>query len=133
MATFEVATAFVAPPNPGVYPAGPFPAGSKKEREAEHKKEIAVYETYLGVAEGLKALIRQAVDEDYILELRAEKIGYLWPDLSKTDSKNEPNTRNTSTLPPHARTAKRNIQIAPMISVGNWMQMLHHVLLGGSQ
>ena len=77
MATFGVATAFIAPPNPGVYPAGPFPAGLRKEREAEHEKEIEVYETYLGVAEGLKTLIRQAVDEDYILELRAEKIGYL--------------------------------------------------------
>ena len=77
MATFGVATAFIAPPNPGVYPARPFPAGSRKEREAEHEKEIEVYETYLGVAEGLKTLIRQAVDEDYILELQAEKIGYL--------------------------------------------------------
>ena len=77
LATFGVATVFTAPANPGVYPAGPFPAGSRKEREAEHEKEIEVYETYLGVAEGLKSLIRQAVDEDYILELRAEKIGYL--------------------------------------------------------
>jgi hypothetical protein len=28
MATFGVATVFVAPANPGVYPAGPFPAES---------------------------------------------------------------------------------------------------------
>ena len=77
LATFGVATVFTAPVNPGVYPAGPFPAGSRKEREAEHEKEIEVYETYLGIVEGLKSLIRQAVNEDYILELRAEKIGYL--------------------------------------------------------
>ncbi len=36
-----------------------------------------MYKTFLGVAEGLKVLICQAVDEDYILELQAEKIGYL--------------------------------------------------------
>jgi hypothetical protein len=32
---------------------------------------------FLGVAEGLKVLIHLAVNKDYILELRAEKIGYL--------------------------------------------------------
>jgi hypothetical protein len=46
-------------------------------RKAEYVKEVEVYETFLGVAKGLKVLIRQAVDEDYILELQAEKIGYL--------------------------------------------------------
>ena len=42
LATFGVATVFTAPENPGVFPAGPFPAGSHKEREAEHEKEIKV-------------------------------------------------------------------------------------------
>ena len=36
-----------------------------------------MYKTFLGFSEGLKVLIHQAVDKDYILELRAEKIGYL--------------------------------------------------------
>ncbi len=77
MASFGVAVHFEAPINPGIYPASPFPNGTRKEREAEHKKEVEIYETYLGVAEGLKALIKQAVEEDYIIELRQEKIGYL--------------------------------------------------------
>ena len=54
MATFAVAVPFAAPVNPGVYPIGPFPNGMRKEREAEHDKLVEVYETYLGVADGLK-------------------------------------------------------------------------------
>ena len=34
MATFAVAVPFTAPANPGVYPVGPFPNGTRKEREA---------------------------------------------------------------------------------------------------
>ena len=63
--------------NPGVYPAGPFPAGTRKEREAQHEKLIEVYETYLGVADGLRTLILKAVDEDYVLELKHEIVGYV--------------------------------------------------------
>ena len=77
MAAFGVAVPFVAPNNPGTYPVGPFPNGTRKEREAEHEKLIEVYETYLGVGDGLKTLILRAVDEDYILELKNEIIGYL--------------------------------------------------------
>ncbi len=77
MAAFGVAAPFIAPVNPGIYPAGPFPNGTRKEREAEHDKLIEVYETYLGVSEGLKSLILQSVDEDYVLEIKHEIIGYL--------------------------------------------------------
>ena len=77
MAAFGVAVPFAAPANPGVYPVGPFPNGTRKEREAEHDKLIEVYETYLGVGDGLKTLILRAVDEDYVLELKHEIIGYL--------------------------------------------------------
>lgn len=52
MAAFLMAAPFAAPANPGVYPARPFPAGTWKEREAQHEKLIEVYETYLGVADG---------------------------------------------------------------------------------
>jgi len=31
----------------------------------------------VGVAKGLKELILQAIDEDFLLELRAEQTGYL--------------------------------------------------------
>ena len=77
MAAFGVAVPFIAPVNPGIYPEGPFPNGTRKEREAEHDKLIEVYETYLGVSEGLKTLILQSVDEDYLLEIKHEIIGYL--------------------------------------------------------
>jgi hypothetical protein len=77
MAAFGVAVPFIAPVNPGIYPAGPFPNGTRKEREAEHDKLIEVYETYLGVSKGLKSLILQSVDEDYLLEIKHEIIGYL--------------------------------------------------------
>ncbi len=75
MAAFEVGVPFIAPVNPGIYPAGPFPNRTRKEREAEHDKLIEVYETYLG--KGLNSLILQSVDEDYVLELKHEIIGYL--------------------------------------------------------
>jgi ribosomal protein L32 len=77
MATFAVAVPFTAPANPGVYPVGPFPNGTRKEHEAEHEKLVEVYKTYLGVADGLKQLILKAVDEDYLLELKHEIVGYL--------------------------------------------------------
>ncbi len=78
MAEFAVpAPGFVPPVNPGVYPAGPFPAGTRAEREAEHDNLVEVYQTFLGVGEGLKDLIRNAVDEDYLIELKQERVGYL--------------------------------------------------------
>ena len=78
MAEFTVAApGFVPPANPRVYPAGPFPAGTRAEQEAQHEKEVEVYQTYLGIGDGLKDLIRVAVDEDYVIELKAEKVGYL--------------------------------------------------------
>ncbi len=38
MAAFNMAAPFEAPVNPGVYPIGPFPAGTRNEREAQHEK-----------------------------------------------------------------------------------------------
>ena len=78
MNEFTVAApGFVPPANPGVYPAGPFAAGTRAQREAQHEKEVEVYQTYLGVGDGLKDLVRAAVDEDYVIELKAERVGYL--------------------------------------------------------
>ena len=78
MAEFAVPQpGFVPPVNPGVYPVGPFPPGTRAEREAEHDNLVDVYQTYLGVGEGLKDLIREAVEEDYYIELKQERVGYL--------------------------------------------------------
>ena len=76
-AVFAPATPFVVPANPGHYPAGPIPAVQRVQREAEHKALIVQFQTCTGVAKGLKDLILQAVDEDFLLELRDEGVAYL--------------------------------------------------------
>ena len=68
---------FVAPANPGHYPEGPIPAAQRAQREAEHKALIAQFQTCVGVAKGLKDLILQAVEEDFLLELRDNLVAYL--------------------------------------------------------
>jgi hypothetical protein len=47
------------------------------QREAEHKALIVQFQTCTGVAKGLKDLILQAVDEDFLLEMRDEGVAYL--------------------------------------------------------
>ncbi len=71
-------TPFVVPANPGVYPLGVIPAAQQGQREAEHKALVMQFQTCVGASKGLKDLILlKAVDEDYLLELRAEGIAYL--------------------------------------------------------
>ena len=76
-ALFAPAAPFFVPANPGHYPQGPIPGVQRAQREAEHKALIVQFQTCTGVAKGLKDLILQAVDEDFILELRDESIAYL--------------------------------------------------------
>ena len=76
-ATFAPATPFVVPANPGHYPAGPIPAAQRSQREHEHKALVVQFQTCIGVGKGLKDLILQAVDEDFLLELRDEVVAYL--------------------------------------------------------
>ncbi len=53
MVEFAVAAlGFVPPANPGVYLVEPFPPGTRAEQEAQHDKEVDVYQTYLGVGDG---------------------------------------------------------------------------------
>ncbi len=70
-------TPFVFPENPGVYPAGVIPAAQQLQREAEHKALVRQFQTCVGVAKGLKELILQAIEEDFVLELQAQQTGYL--------------------------------------------------------
>ena len=74
---FAPGTPFVVPANPGVYPLGTIPAAQRGQREAEHKALQMQFQTCIGVSKRLKDLILQAVDEDFLLELRAEGIAYL--------------------------------------------------------
>ena len=70
-------TPFVFPANPGVYPQGVFPSAQRGQREAEHNALIRQFQTCVGASKGLKDLIRKAIDEDYLLELKEEGIAYL--------------------------------------------------------
>ena len=70
-------TPFIFPANPGVYLPGAIPAAQRPQREAEHKALVAQFQTCIGASKGLKDLILKAVDEDFLLELRAVGIAYL--------------------------------------------------------
>ena len=75
-AAFAPGTPFVPPANPGVYPIGATNA-TRARMEAEHKEQVKQFETFVGVSMGLKDLIQQAIDKDYLLELKQERVAYL--------------------------------------------------------
>jgi hypothetical protein len=69
-------TAFVNPANPNNYPTGLLAnevAGIQAREEAIHKDLVAQYEIFKGVEQGLKDIIQQAVEADYLLEKCPEK------------------------------------------------------------
>jgi hypothetical protein len=70
-------TLFIVPANPGVYPAGNILAAQRKQWEAEHKELIQQFQMCVGASKGLKDLIMQAIDKDFLLELRVPGIVYL--------------------------------------------------------
>ena len=74
---FAPGTPFLTPANPGHYPQGAITAAQRGQREAEHKALVTQFQTCVGASKGLKDLILQAVDEDFLLELHAEGIAYL--------------------------------------------------------
>jgi hypothetical protein len=72
--------AFAPPANPGIYLAGlalNAAAGTRAREEALHKELIAQYEIHKGVEQALKDIIIEAVDEDYLLEIEDETLGFL--------------------------------------------------------
>jgi len=71
---------FVIPANPGVYPAGlaaNAAATVRARAEAEHKELITQFETFEGVRQGVKDLILEAVDNEFLIEIEHETLGYL--------------------------------------------------------
>ena len=71
---------FVNPVNPGTYPAGvPNNAtqGVRARAEAEHKELVKEYETFQGVVQAMKDIILEAVDNEYLLEIEDEILGFL--------------------------------------------------------
>ncbi len=70
-------TPFIVPANPGVYPAGNIPAAQFEQWEAEHKELIQQFQMCVGASKGLKDLIIQAINKDFLLELCMPGIAYL--------------------------------------------------------
>jgi hypothetical protein len=73
-------TAFVIPANPGIYPAGlqaNAKAGTWAREEAIHKELVAQYEIFKGVKQGLKDIIQEVVETDYLLEIEDKTLGFL--------------------------------------------------------
>ena len=74
---FAPGTPFIVPTNPGVYPLGTIPAALRGQREAEHKALQTQFQICIGASKGLTDLIHQEVEEDFLLELRAEGSAYV--------------------------------------------------------
>ncbi len=73
-------TVFVNPANPGIYPAGLLmnaTAGTWAMEEAIHKELVAQYEIFKRVEQGLKDIIQEAVEADYLLEIEDETLRFL--------------------------------------------------------
>ncbi len=78
--TMTGGTQFDPPANPGVYPAGlaiNAAAGTHAREEATHKELVAQYKIFKGVEQGLKDIIQEAVEADYLLEIKDETLGFL--------------------------------------------------------
>jgi hypothetical protein len=77
--TMTGGTAFAPPGNSGIYPAGlalNAAAGTRAREEALHKELIAQYEINKGVEQALEDIIIEAVDEDFLLEIEDETLGF---------------------------------------------------------
>ena len=72
--------AFVAPNHPGIYPAGlalNAAARTRAREEALHKEQLAQFEIFKGVEQALKDIILEAVEDDYLLEIEDDTLGFL--------------------------------------------------------
>ena len=79
-ATMTTGIAFADPANPGVNPAGlaaNATATVRARAEAEHKELINQFKMLEGVRQGVKDLILEAVDNEYLIEIEHETLGYL--------------------------------------------------------
>jgi hypothetical protein len=72
--------AFTDPIHPGIYPTGlPTKAAAQTRArvEAEHKESLAEYEIFKGVKQALKDIILEAVEHDYLSEIKDDTLGFL--------------------------------------------------------
>jgi hypothetical protein len=73
-------TTFVNPVHPGIYPAGlatNAAAGTRAMAEAVLREQIAQFKIFAGVEQALKDIILEAVDHDYLLEIKDDTLGFL--------------------------------------------------------
>jgi hypothetical protein len=68
---------FEPPGNPGVYPAGLALNEAAGTRAREEALLVAQYEIYKGVEQGMKDIIQDAVEADYLLKIEDEALGFL--------------------------------------------------------
>ena len=71
--------AYARPANPGAYCTSIRATHDEveiKRRELAHTRRQQEYQTYLAVEDGLRNLIVEAVDEEYLLQLKDEYLGY---------------------------------------------------------
>jgi hypothetical protein len=66
---------FIRPTQPPTVPAAS-QADDKKNIERIHNEKIRIFNLFLGVEQGLKDKILEAIDEEFLLELRQGIIGY---------------------------------------------------------
>jgi hypothetical protein len=75
-ATMAPGSPFVVPVNPGVYPVG-VTVAMQSQMEAKHKEQVNQFHTFVGVGMGLKDLVLKAIDKDYLLEIKHERVAFL--------------------------------------------------------
>ncbi len=72
--------AFNDPNHPWIYPAGLTAnavAGTQAKEEAEHKKLLAQFKIFKGVEQALTDIILEAIEHDYIMEIKDETLSFL--------------------------------------------------------
>ena len=68
---------FTVPTNPGPYPMTVSADAATREKEvAEHKAEIAEFETYLGVESAARKKITSAIDSEWLESIRHPQMGF---------------------------------------------------------
>jgi hypothetical protein len=72
--------AFTDPIHPRIYPTGlptTAAARTRARAEAKHKESLAEYEIFKGVEQTLKDIILEAVEHDYLLEIKDDTLRFL--------------------------------------------------------
>ena len=71
---------FANPANPGNYPAnvsGNAAQGVQARVEAEHKEAVKECKTFQGVIQATKDIILEAINNEYLMEIKDKILGYL--------------------------------------------------------